>query len=430
MRIGIIGTGISGNLAARLLAQENDIVVFESSPVIGGHTRTLDVNVFGRTWQVDTGFMVYNDRTYGQFCRMLELLDLSGIETDMSFSVTCASTGLEYQGSSLDGLFAQRLNLVRPKFLGMIRQILRFNRESETMLAEVSGDKSLKDLLSEKGFGGWFAHKYLLPMTAAIWSCPPDEVWDFPAHFLLAFMKNHGLLQISNRPRWKTVAGSARTYVERLTAPIRDRIRTGCPVAGIRREAGKVFIQPKDSGAEVFDRVVLACHADEALKLLQDADPEETAILQALPYHRNTAVLHTDTSILPRRRRAWASWNYHLFSDADQSVAVTYDLSRLQKLDTPSPILLTLNAEEQIDPAKVLDRHVFHHPAYTKGSLRAQELLKERNGRRGTFFCGAYLGYGFHEDGVMSALDVTKHFGLGLDQWKVAFTKAPFTTNA
>lgn len=430
MRIGIIGTGISGNLAARLLSQEHDIEVFEASPTVGGHTRTLDVHAFGRTWQVDTGFMVFNDWTYRNFCRLLHLLGLSGTETDMSFSLTCARSGLEYQGSSINGLFAQRRNLIRPKFWGMLRDILRFNREAEALLAGDLGEKTLRTLLAERGYGAWLAEKYLLPMTAAIWSCPPGCVWDFPAHFLLAFLRNHGLLQINNRPQWKTVAGSARRYVERLIAPFRDRIRRDCPVLAIQRHEDHVVVHPRNAVPVVFDCVVVACHADQALALLKDADEEEREILEALPYHPNTAALHTDISILPRRRRAWASWNYHIPAAEGKAVAVTYDLSRLQKLDTPTPLLLTLNAEECIDPAQVLDRHLFHHPGFTTKSLRAQERLRRRNGQRRTYYCGAYRGYGFHEDGVKSALDVTRHFGLGLDQWKAASTRASFTTSA
>ena len=403
MRIGIVGTGISGNLAARLLSQEHDIEVFETGSTVGGHTRTVDVDAFGQKWRVDTGFMVFNDRTYPNFCRLLQLLGLSGNDTEMSFSVTCARSGLEYQGGSLNGLFAQRRNLVRPAFLGMLRDILRFNRDAEAMLSSDLGQQSIRALMEEKGFGAWFAKKYLVPMTAAIWSCPPRCLWDFPAHFLLGFLRNHGLLEIRNRPQWKTVAGGARSYVERLIAPFRDCIRTNCPVVAVNRHEDHVVVKTHNAAPEVFDCVVLACHADQALALLQDADEEEREILAALPYYPNTAILHTDTSILPRRRRAWASWNYHIPAEEDQAVAVTYDLSRLQKLNTPTPLLLTLNASDRIDSAKVLDRYLFHHPGYTAQSLRAQEQLGRCNGQRRTYFCGAYRGYGFHEDGVNSA---------------------------
>lgn len=429
MKIGIIGTGISGNLAARLLCQEHEIEVFEASPTVGGHTRTLDVSAFGQSLRVDTGFMVFNERTYPNFCRLLHLLGLSGQNTEMSFSVACARSGLEYQGSSLNGLFAQRRNLVRPAFLGMVRDIVRFNRDAEALLASDLGDKTLRELLRERRYGAWFAEKYLVPMTAAIWSCPPGCLGDFPAHFLLAFLRNHGLLQINDRPQWQTVTGSARSYVDRLIAPFRDRIRTNCPVVAVQRHADHVVVHPRNAPPELFDSVVLACHADQALTLLRDADAEEREILAALPYHANTAVLHTDTSILPRRRRAWASWNYHIPAEEGQPVAVTYDLSRLQHLKTPTPVLLTLNAEERIDPAKVLNRHLFHHPGYTTQSMQAQERLRRRNGQRRTYYCGAYRGYGFHEDGVNSALDVARHFGLGWEQWKAVSTRASFITS-
>ena len=430
MKIAIIGTGISGNLVGRLLCQEHDIVVYEADRTVGGHTRTLDVRALGKDWRVDTGFMVYNDRTYPHFCRLLQLLGVSGRDADMSLSVRCARTGLEYQGSSLNGLFAQRRNLVRSAFLGMVRDILRFNRDAPALLESDLGDKPLSAVLAKAGYGSWFVDKYLVPMAAAIWSCPPGRLLDFPAHFLLGFLRNHGLLQLHGRPQWKTVSGSARRYVDRLTAPYRDRIKTNCPIESVHRHEDHVVVRSRNAPAEIFDKVVLACHADQALAMLQDADEEERQVLQAFPYQRNVALLHTDTTILPQRRRAWASWNYHISASDSVPVAVTYDLSRLQGLDTPSPLLLTLNPGDRIKPALVLDKIAFHHPVYTTQSLQAQDRLTRINGRRRTYFCGAYRGYGFHEDGVNSALDVTKHFGLGLDQWKVAFTKASFTTSA
>jgi len=429
VRIGIIGTGISGNLVARLLCQEHDIDVFEAARCPGGHTRTLDVITFDRQWRVDTGFMVYNEQTYPNFCRLLLLLAVSGRDTDMSFSVRCAQSGLEYQGSSLNGLCAQRRNLLRPDFLRMLADILRFNREADGLLESDLQDTPLGALLAKRAYGSWFIDKYLVPMASAIWSCPPGQLLDFPAHFLLAFLRNHGLLQVRGRPQWKTVVGSARRYLERLTAPFRDRIRTECAVAAVRRHRDHVVVEPRNAPAEIFDHVVLACHADQALAVLEDADETEISSLKAFPYQANMAVLHTDTTILPRRRRAWASWNYHIPCSGDNAVAVTYDLSRLQGLDTPSPILLTLNSGDRIEPSRVLDRFVFHHPVFTSKSLNAQDQLRRRNGRRRTFFCGAYHGYGFHEDGVNSALDVTQHFGLGLDQWKAASTKASFATS-
>ena len=429
MRIAIVGTGISGNLAARLLAQEHEIEVYEASHSIGGHTRTLDVEAFGEVWQVDTGFMVYNERTYPNFCRLLRLLGVADRDTEMSFSVRCASSGLEYQGSSLNGLFAQRRNLARPAFLGMLLDILRFNRTAAVHLDGELKDQPLGAFLEEGRYGAWFRDRYLLPMAAAIWSCPPGRVLDFPAHFTLAFLRNHGLLQLVGGPQWKTVTGSARCYVERLTAPIRGRIHTGCPIESVRRYADQVVVQPRGLSPEVFDCVVLACHADQALELLPDADDEESQLLAAFRYHPNAATLHIDTTLLPRRKRAWASWNYSVSGEPGREAAVTYDLSRLQGLPTPCPLLLTLNADESIDPNRVLDRFVFHHPVYAGNSLDAQSRLRHRNGRRRTFYCGAYCGYGFHEDGVNSALEVCKHFGLGLEQWKAVSTRELSTTS-
>jgi predicted NAD/FAD-binding protein len=266
-------------------------------------------------------------------------------------------------------------------------------------------------------------------MSAAIWSCPPGRLLDFPAHFLIGFLRNHGILQVRDRPQWKTITGGARRYVEKLVLPIQDRIRVRTPVEGIWRHADHVVVQPKDCPAEIFDHVILACHADQALAMLRDAHGNEERILRSFPYQANTAVLHTDTALLPHQRRAWASWNYRVSADESAPAAVTYDLSRLQKLDTPSPILLTLNGEERIDDAKVLDRFVFHHPVFTRDSMQAQSQHALINGSRRTYFCGAYWGYGFHEDGVNSALAVAKCFGLGLDQWKAVSTRASFTTS-
>lgn len=429
MRIAIVGGGISGNLAARLLSQEHEVEVFEAERRVGGHSRTLEVRVFGRDYGVDTGFMVFNERTYPHFCQLLRFLGVPARDADMSLSVRCDLTGLEYQGSSLNGLFVQRRNLVRPAFHRMLWDIARFNREAPGLLEKGLGETPLREVLARSDYGGWFVEKYLVPMSAAIWSCPPGKLLDFPAHFLLGFLRNHGLLQVHDRPQWKTIPGGARRYVEALTKPIADKIHPGTPVESVWRHQDHVVVRAKNRSAEVFDCVVLACHADQALAMLEDADTHEERLLRSFPYQANTAVLHTDTALLPRRRRAWGSWNYRVSADESAPVAVTYDLSRLQKLDTPSPILLTLNGEVPIDPAKVLDRFVFHHPVFTTESLRAQAQHARFNGRRRTYFCGAYWGYGFHEDGVKSALAVAKCIRLGRSTWKVASTKAPFTTS-
>jgi predicted NAD/FAD-binding protein len=429
MRIAVIGSGISGNLAARLLCRDNDVHLFEANDYLGGHSNTVDVDAFGQRWSVDTGFMVFNERTYPNFCRMLRLLHIEAQDSDMSFSVRCRRTGLEYQGSSLNGLFADRRNLLRPKFYGMLRDILRFNRESLAVL-EQDQRMTLGEYLQRHRFGRQFVDKYLVPMGAAIWSAQPEKFLDFPVHFLVGFFRNHGLLQITDRPQWKTIAGGARRYVRQLVAPLRDRIRLGTPVERVVRYVDHVEITPRGGSPERFDQVVFATHADQTLAILSDADEFEREILSAFPYQENQAVLHTDASLLPTRRRAWASWNYDIPRDDHQLVSVTYDLSRLQRVDSPQPILLTLNGNEPIDPDKVLRTFTYAHPAYNHASIDAQRRQEEINGRRRTYFCGAYWGYGFHEDGVNSALAVGKHFGRKLDECTVASTKDASSTAA
>lgn len=349
MRIAVIGTGISGSLVARLLASRHEVQVFEANEYLGGHTNTVDFELSGRRFSVDTGFMVFNERTYPNFCRLLRMLDVESQETDMSFSVRCERNDLEYQGSSLNGLFAQRRNLARPSFYRMIRDILRFNRQSLEVL-DWDEPVSLGDYLSLRCYGREFVQQYLLPMSAAIWSSRAGRVLDFPARFLIAFFRNHGLLQIRDRPQWKTITGGARNYVDRLMGPLSDRIGLSCPIRSVIRHEDHVLVQPTDASVEIFDQVVFASHADQTLEMLVDADATERRILRAFPYQRNHAVLHTDVSLMPRRRRAWASWNYHIPPHDHRPVSVTYDLCRLQNHASPQKILLTLNNTDAVDP--------------------------------------------------------------------------------
>lgn len=416
-RIAVVGSGISGNLAARMLSNGYRVTVFEAAPYIGGHANTVDIEAFGARYSVDTGFMVFNRRTYPNFCRMLELLEVSSRESDMSFSVRCDRTGLEYEGSDLNGVFAQRRNVLRPRFLRMLRDILRFNRVA-TAAAEsdqFETGQTVGDFIRQYGLGDAFVQQYFVPMTAAIWSAKPDAILQAPAKFMIGFCRNHGLLQLVNRPRWRTILGGSRSYVEALLSPLGDAVRTGCPVEHVVRREDGVRIVSR-AGEEDFDYVVFATHADQTLRMLgDDATSTERQLLTAFPYQANDAVLHTDESLMPRSERAWASWNYHIPCDEQETVSVTYDLSRLQGHDSPSPILLTLNRTQDIDPDKILRTFDYHHPAYSIDSIDAQRRAGEINGRRRSFFCGAYWGYGFHEDGVNSALAVAKYFHRNLE---------------
>ncbi|QEG40965.1 NAD(P)/FAD-dependent oxidoreductase [Roseimaritima ulvae] len=427
MRVAVIGTGISGSLAARLLASQHHVTVFEASPYGGGHANTVDVWIDGRCYCLDTGFMVFNRRTYPNFCRLLEMLETPSQLSDMSFSVRCGKTGLEYQGSSLNGVLAQRSNCLRPSFLRMLRDIGRFNRlgTAAAESGELRDGRSVGQFLRQCGVGQRFIDHYLVPMAAAIWSSKPRDILGFPAEFMLGFFANHGLMQIRDRPRWRTIVGGSRNYVDALLAPLRGRIHFGCPVQSVLRTEDGVFVIPAIGPSLQFDQVVFASHADQTLKMLADPTPREQEILGAFPYQRNTAVLHLDASLLPRRKRAWASWNYHIPAAGNSTAAVTYDLSRLQNHDSNVPILLTLNSTDAIDADKVLRTFDYAHPAYSAASINAQQRFQEISGHRRSHFCGAYWGYGFHEDGVNSALAVARHFGIGLDACTAASTKAP-----
>lgn len=428
MRIAVIGAGVSGSLVARLLATRHEVTLFEAAQHLGGHAQTVAVNLGDQTVNADVGFMVFNRRTYPNFCRMLDLLGVHSQPSDMSFSVRCASTGLEYQGGSLSGLFAQRANLLRPSFLRMLGDILKFNRRSLQAARENSVGEgiSVDGFLRECRVGERFISHYLVPMAAAIWSTKPERILEFPAKFLIGFFANHGLLQIRDRPQWRTILGGSKQYVQALLGPMRNCVRLGQSVVAIRRLAEGVELQFKEGNTESFDEVVLATHADDSLRMLADAHPDEREILTAFPYQQNEAVLHTDHFLLPTRRRAWASWNYHLpAANQEPVVSLTYDLSRLQSLKTQTSLLLTLNHSSQIAPSKVLRTFSFRHPAYTEDSIAAQKRWKEISGTRRTHFCGAYWGYGFHEDGVNSALAVAAHFGIELDACIAACTKGP-----
>jgi len=415
MRIAVVGAGVSGLLAARLLATRHDVTLYEASDYLGGHANTVDVTVDGRSFSVDTGFMVFNSRTYPTFQRLLGLLNVKSQSSDMSFSVKCERSGLEYQGSSLSGLFAQRTNLWRPKFWAMIADIVRFNRQARKFLERNEHSTTLDEFLSKRRYGRAFCENYLLPMTAAIWSSPMESVRSFPAHFLLQFMQNHGLLQIRDRPDWQTIPGGSRHYVKALAAGLEERVRFNTPVQSVTRDVDQIHVETRDYGAESFEAVIMAVHADTALKLLSVATDRELELLSSFQYQLNRAVLHTDENWLPSRKSAWASWNY-LIPTADSSqTCVTYDLTRLQRINSPQRILLTLNPHRSISELHILKEFTYSHPMFNAEAIAAQEGWANISGIQRTFFCGAYWRNGFHEDGVVSALAVAGQFGIKLE---------------
>lgn len=424
MKIAIIGSGISGLTAAWLLHQSHEIAVFEANDYIGGHTHTIDVDVDGEQLAIDTGFIVYNDWTYPNFIRMLERLGVDSLATEMSFSVRCERSRTEYNGSNLNGLFAQRSNLLKPRFHRMLQDILRFNREALELLEADHDSLTVDEYVAQRGYSRQFSDLYLIPMGAAIWSCPPETFGKFPVRFIVEFYRNHGLLSIRNRPQWRVISGGSARYVEKLIAPFKERIRLSSPVESVTREESGVTIRATRLEDERFDHAVFACHSDQALRILGDtATLTERNVLNEFPYQKNSAVLHWDESVLPKRRRAWASWNYHIDESplhlnkesektAGQSATVTYNMNILQRLKTRRTYCVTLNRDEAINPAKIIGQYEYHHPIYTTGRRAAQQKHPDLINHNRTSFCGAYWGNGFHEDGVNSALAVCRQLGV------------------
>lgn len=415
MRIAVIGSGISGLAAALRLAPTHRVTLYEAEPRAGGHTHTVDITVDGVRLAVDTGFLVFNERTYPRLIALFKELQVPTAPSDMSFSVSVGPRQLEWCGSNLASVFAQPTNALKPSFWRMLADIVRFNREA-TELAQVSDDDPqlqvpLAQFLSKARYSDVFRDHYLLPMAAAIWSCPMQTMQQFPLGSFVRFFSNHGLLQVSHRPQWFTVAGGARQYVDRILEQLSD-VRLGCPVLSIERRntplAGSVGVRTTQ-GTEWFDHAVLACHSTQALRLLSDADQDEQTVLGAIDYQANTAWLHTDSQLMPARRRAWAAWNY--LSDgglASPSVSVTYWLNRLQPLPVDTPIFVSLNPLQEPDPSKVIKRIDYEHPVFDTGAMAAQRRLASIQGVRNTWFAGAWAGYGFHEDGLKAGLEAAR----------------------
>lgn len=409
MKIAIIGSGIAGNTAAYHLCREHDITVFEAADYVGGHTHTHDIEHEGRRVAVDTGFIVCNDRTYPRFLALMAELGVELQPSEMSFSVQTAS-GLEYNGTTLNSLFAQRRNLVHPAFWRMIRDILRFNREAPRLLESPDDSLRLGDYLDTQGYSRQFVEHYILPMGAAIWSAGTETLREFPARYFVRFFHHHGMLTVDDRPQWRTVRGGSARYVERLTASFRDRIRLRSVVESVRRTPAGVFVKTHGAEAERFDRVFFACHSDQALRLLADAHAAERSVLGAIRYQRNEVLLHTDLRVLPKRKRAWAAWNYHVIDRASERVAVTYHMNMLQRLNTRTPLLVSLNLSDRIADDRVIRELTYEHPVFTREAVAAQARHAEIDGLDRAYFCGAYWGFGFHEDGVVSALAALEHF--------------------
>jgi predicted NAD/FAD-binding protein len=416
-RVAVIGSGISGLSVAHGLAGSAQVTLFEAADYFGGHTHTVEVNLDGCTHGVDTGFLVLNERTYPQLQRLLRELDVPIAKSDMSFSVQVPDIGLEWSGSDLNTVFAQRRNLVRPRFWRMLSDVLRFNRVATALALEAREgelDESIDDFLARHAFSDEFRDWYLLPMIGSIWSCPLDQMLRFPVATLIRFCHNHGLIQVANRPQWYTVRGGAARYVEKMLAFVPDA-RLSTPVRSVRRltdglaDAG--VLVATDAGTERFDEVVMACHSDQSLALLADPTAEEARVLGAIRYHRNRAVLHTDTAVLPKRRRAWAAWNYERAAPAggavDQvAVCLHYLLNRLQPLPFRTPVIVSLNPVAPLRPDTILGEFDYAHPVFDAAAIAAQAHVASLQGTSNTWFCGAWTRYGFHEGGLVSGLAV------------------------
>jgi len=400
MKIAIAGAGVSGLVAAHLLHPEHDVTVFEAGPYAGGHTNTIEVSTARGPLAVDTGFIVFNDRNYPRFEALLAELGVASQPSDMSFGVSDGD--FEYASTSLNGLYAKRSHALSPAFQRMVLDVPRFQRAARALLTAPE-QPPLREWLATLGVSDAFVERVIVPQAAAVWSADPEQMWTFPARFLVEFFDNHGMLGLRGRPNWRTVSGGSKRYVEALTAAFADRIRLSTPVRSIERFEDHVEVTPAGGEPEVFDEIVIAAHADQALAMLADPTSQEREILGAFPYQANEAVLHTDRRLLPRRRRAWASWNYHLEPDATGPATVTYHMNRLQSLDADEDYCVTLNRTGAIDPRKIIRTIAYAHPVYTVEGHAAQRRYDEVGGRNRTHYCGAYWGWGFHEDGVASA---------------------------
>ena len=406
MKIAIVGSGISGNTIAHLLHKKHNITLFEKNNRIGGHSHTHNIEINGSPISVDTGFIVFNKKTYPLFSSLLRELDVAHEDSKMSFSVFSKKTGLEYNGTSLNTLFSQRRNIFNPKFIKMIFEILRFNKESLGLLT-TSKELSLGDYLAKNTYSDYFLKNYILPMGSAIWSSNLKTMIKFPAKFFVTFLHNHGMLNINNRPQWLTISNGSKSYVQKLCYPFIDNIRLNSNIKFIERKSNKVIVHSK-YGSENFDYIFMACHSNEALAILKDASNNEKEILGAIPYTNNEVYLHTDSSIMPKYKLSWAAWNYNIDSKESEPITLTYNMNILQNIKIETPVLVTLNPKGCIDPKKIIKKLNYAHPTFSIDSINAQKKHHIISGINRTFFAGAYWGNGFHEDGVKSAYDSVK----------------------
>ena len=412
MKIAIVGTGISGLTSASLLHQDHEVHLFEANDYVGGHTNTITVTDNEQHVKVDTGFIVFNEQNYPNLCRLFDKLNVPSRNSDMSFSVHSEKSGLEYNGSGLNRLFCQRQNLLNPSYWIMLKDIVRFHQHAPVLLAN-----GLDDATTVKQFGRQYAYSkqfiedYLVPLGASLWSAPARTFGEFPIRFVLEFLNNHCMLQVKNRPQWKTVTGGSRQYIKPMTSGFSNRIRLNQGVKLVCRLRRGIQIRFISGPSETFDEVIIATHADQAIRLLDQPEADELELLQQFPYQDNETVLHTDTTVLPDRKQAWASWNYRIPATDKSHVSVTYNMNKLQGLETDKTYCVSLNQTASIDPTKIIRKFMYHHPLFLPGRQSAQARHKELIRRRGLSFCGAYWGYGFHEDGVNSALRVSAAFG-------------------
>ena len=414
MKIAIIGTGISGLTSAYLLSKEHSVHVYESQDYIGGHVHTIPVHLNGLSYEIDTGFIVFNDRTYPNFNKLLNQINVLSKPTSMSFSVKCEKTGLEYNGTSINGLFAQRLNLLKPSFLLMVKDILRFNRDAKVFLNDSVEEITFGEFLKRGGYSYSLKNNYALPMASAIWSAKSKVIENANFRFFAQFFENHGMLNVNDRPQWRVIKGGSKQYTLKLIEPFKNNIRINSPVDKIIRKNEGIEVVFNKQQKELYDRVIIATHSDQALKMIENPSHEEREILSAIPYQTNVAHLHWDCSVLPKQKNAWASWNYFKPNKLKDETTVTYYMNMLQSLNIPRNICVSLNIEEHIDPKKIYKKIIYQHPVFTSQAILAQKRHKEIDGVDKIHFCGAYWGSGFHEDGLNSALSVCKSFGRSL----------------